>query len=153
MSVVDARLEARRQCRGLWPPLDMLVARALEQRLSEADLAGPWAPLSAREEEFMSLSGRWPSKNYAGFLVKRAYNLPSDLLRRMRTVAYRVSEAPLAELEERGLTVNSLELTDEERELRDDLIEKVYSVPRIVREALERYGPWPGEVAQNGDAF
>ncbi|MFJ4988793.1 hypothetical protein ACIP9H_33955 [Streptomyces sp. NPDC088732] len=120
----------------------MLVARAVEQRLSEPDLAGPWPPLTTREEEFMSLSGRWPSRNYVGTLVKRAYDVPSDLLLRMRAASYRVSEGPLAELEDRGLTFARLDLSDEDQELRDALVDKVFPVPRIVREALENFGPW-----------
>ncbi|MFE1289674.1 hypothetical protein [Streptomyces sp. NPDC058751] len=144
-SSVEARLEARRRCREQWPPLDVVVGRALEQRLSEPDLAGPWAPLTDAEEEFMSLSGRWPSKNYPGFLVKRAYDLPVDLLKRARTAAFRASEGPLAELDERGLTYNRLDLEEEERRIRDELLDKVYPVPRILRQGLARYGPWPHE--------
>ncbi|MDX3244932.1 hypothetical protein [Streptomyces sp. ME18-1-4] len=57
--------------------------------------------------------------------------------------AVRVGEGPLAELEELGLTYNQPDYEPEEREKRDELIDKVHSVPRIVRQALERYGPWP----------
>lgn len=141
----EARLRARLRRARRWPTLDDIVARAVEARLAEDDLAGPWPPLTPAEEEEATLNGRRPGKNYPGFLMYRAYELPSGLAKRLRTAAVRVSEGPLAELAELGLTYNRLDFEPEEREKRDELIEGVYSVPRIVRQALERYGPWPRE--------
>lgn len=141
----EARLTARRLRAERWPALDQIVAQAVERRLAEEDLAGPWEPLTEEEAERATLSGRRPGKNYPGFLKYRAYEFPSDLVMRLRTAAVRVSEGPLAQLEELGLTYNRLDFEPEEREKREELIELVFSVPRIVRQALERFGPWPAE--------
>jgi hypothetical protein len=119
------------------------VERAVRQRLTEEDLAGPWEPLTPAEEQAATLSGRRIGKNYPGHLITRAYDLPLSLIRDLRTAAIRVSEEPLAELEELGLLYNSLDYDMEEQEQRAKLVEKVFSAPRIVRQALERYGPWP----------
>lgn len=141
----QARLTARALRAERWPTLDQIVAHAVEQRLAQEDLAGPWEPLTEEEAERATLSGRRPGKNYPGFLKYRAYEFPSDLVIRLRTAAVRVSEGPLAELEELGLTYNRLDFEPEERDKREELIELVYSVPRIVRQGLERFGPWPAE--------
>jgi hypothetical protein len=141
--LAQARLEARRRRSELWPTLDEYVEQAVRQRLAEEDLAGPWEPLTPEEEEAATLSGRGIGKNYPGFLITRAYDLPPSLVRELRTAAIRVSEGPLEELEAEGLLYNSLDYTEEERVKRDELVEKVFSAPRIVRQALERYGPWP----------
>ncbi|MGC4950949.1 hypothetical protein ACLQ2N_32755 [Streptomyces sp. DT224] len=141
----QARLEARRQRPAMWPTLDEYVGRAIRLRLAEDDLIGPWEPLTTAEEEEASLSGRGVGKNYKGRgrLVVRTYNLPSSLVRDLRAAAVRVSEGPLGELEDLGLLYNSLSYSEEEQEQRDTLVERVFSAARIVREALERYGPWP----------
>ncbi|MFE3139675.1 hypothetical protein [Streptomyces scopuliridis] len=142
----EARLRARLRRPRRWPSLDDIVTRAIEQRLAEEDLRGPWHPLSAEEEEDATLAGRRPgNKNYPGFLKYRAYELPSDLVVRLRTTAVRVSEEPLAELEALGLTYNRPDYESEQWEQREALVELVFSVPRIVRQGLERYGPWPWE--------
>ncbi|MEU0857506.1 hypothetical protein ABZ352_18985 [Streptomyces griseofuscus] len=143
MTRAQARLEARRRRSELWPTLDEHVERAVLQRLAEDDLAGPWEPLTAEEEQAATLSGRWVGKNYPGYLVTRSYTLPTALIRQLRTTAVRVSEEPLAELEELGLTYNSVLYSMDERDKREELVELVFSPPRIVRQALERYGPWP----------
>jgi hypothetical protein len=140
---VEAQRRARLRRPRRWPTLDDIVARAVERRLDEDDLRGPWRPLSPEEQLRASLPGRQPGKNYPGFLKYRAYELPAELVLRLRTAAIRVSEEPLTEMEELGLTYNQLDMTPEEREKREELVEKVHSVPRIVRQALERYGPWP----------
>ncbi|MFD4933374.1 hypothetical protein [Streptomyces virginiae] len=138
--------EARRLRAELWPTLDDVVQRAVRARLAEDDLAGPWEPLSAEELEAASTQGRGVgSKNYPGTLVVRAYDLPISLLVQLRITAVRVSEAPLAELEELGLTYNSLDYTEEERTQREEVVQRIFSAQRIVRQGLERYGPWPRE--------
>ncbi|MFJ5143007.1 hypothetical protein [Streptomyces sp. NPDC088707] len=139
----EARLEARRRRSELWPTLDQIVEAAVRQRLAEEDLAGPWERLSEAEEEVASLAGRGVGKNYPGFLITRTYELPVSLLRELRTTAVRVSAEPLEELESRGLLYASLEYSLEDYEKRNELVEAVMSAPRIVRQALERYGPWP----------
>lgn len=139
----EARLEARRRRSELWPTLDQYVERAVRQRLAEEDLAGPWEPLTAAEEEFATLAGRGVGKNYPGFLITRTYELPLPLLKALRTASIRVSEEPLKEMEELGLLYNSLDYTPEEYDKREELVKRVMSAPRIVRQALERYGPWP----------
>lgn len=143
MSPTAARLTVRRMRPELWPTLSDIVARAIEKRLAEPDLAGPWVPLTLDEEELATLSGRGPGKNYLGHLITRTYELPISLVKALRTASVRVSEEPLAKLEELGLTYNSLDFTPEERDQREELIELVLSAPRVVRQALERYGPWP----------
>ncbi|MEU7228875.1 hypothetical protein [Streptomyces chrestomyceticus] len=149
----QARLEARRRRSELWPTLDEYVERAVRQRLAEEDLAGPWEPPTTAEEEAATLSGRGVSKNYPGFLITRAYDLPPSLIRELRTAAIRVSEEPLEELEAEGLLYYSLDYTEQERAKRDELVEKVFSAPRIVRQALERYGPWPPDAGPPSSAF
>ncbi|MGW7090050.1 hypothetical protein ACWGH2_42075 [Streptomyces sp. NPDC054871] len=143
VTLAQARLEARRRRPELWPTQDEYVERALRQRLAEEDMAGPWEPLTAAEEEAATLSGRGFGKHYPGILITRAYNLPPSLVKQLRTAAIRVSEEPLAELEELGLLYQSLDYDMEEQEKRSELVERVFSAPRIVRQALERYGPWP----------
>ncbi|MGW0562896.1 hypothetical protein ACWDZ4_20310 [Streptomyces sp. NPDC003016] len=145
MSATEARLTVRRLRPELWPTLSGIVARAVEKRLAEPDLAGPWTPLDPDEEEIAALSGRGPGKNYLGHLVTRTYELPTALVKALRTASVRVSAAPLAKLDELGLTYNSLHYSEEEQRQREELIELVFSAPRIVRQALERYGPWPSE--------
>ncbi len=141
----EARLLTRRMRSESWPTLSDIVARAIRQRLEEEDLAGPWAPLTQEEREVASLSGRGFGRNYPGVLVSRTYELPISLVEELRTASIRVSEEPLAKLDELGLTYNSLDYTVEEQEERDQLIELVFSAPRVVRQGLERYGPWPRE--------
>ncbi|MER5482556.1 hypothetical protein ABT024_04980 [Streptomyces sp. NPDC002812] len=146
MTPAGARLEARRLRRELWPTLDNVVERAVRARLAEVDLAGPWVPLTEEEAEVASMAGRGVgNKNYPGTLVVRAYDLPVSLIEQLRTTAVRVSEQPLEELHELGLTYNSLDYTKEEQEAREEIVARIYSAPRIVRQALERYGPWPRE--------
>jgi hypothetical protein len=117
-----------------------VVARAVERRLAEPDLAGPWRPLTTAEAEELALSGRWPGPSLGVSMVQRNYKLPAGLVTRLRTAAWRTSEEPLRALRERGLVGAAL-LSPAERELRDELAERLYPVPRIVREALARYGP------------
>ncbi|MFE1270554.1 hypothetical protein [Streptomyces sp. NPDC058758] len=126
-----------------------IVADSIRLRLEEEDLRGPWVPLTSEEEEQLRLSGRWPGHNVGG-LLQRNYELPSTLLTALRTAAWRVSEGPLAELEEKDLTLYSRDLTLEQMEEREELIKRVYSPPRIVREALERYGPKPAGLREEG---
>ncbi|MFJ4342610.1 hypothetical protein [Streptomyces sp. NPDC088915] len=126
-----------------------IVANAISRRLEEEDLQGPWDPLTDEEEELMMLSGRWPGHN-VGDLRQRNYELPSSLLKQLRTASWRVSQGPLADLEEEGLTYHSMDMPPEDVERRNELIEKVYAPPRIVREALDRYGPQPTEEEDQG---
>lgn len=139
----QARLEAQRRRSELWPTLDQHVELAVRQRLAEDDLAGPWKPLTVREMEFATLAGRGIGKNYPGFLITRTYELPVSLLTQLRTASIRVSEEPLKEMEELGLLYTTLDYSFEEYEKREELVKRVMSVPRIVRQALERFGPWP----------
>lgn len=149
----EARLAARRRRSELWPTLDQYVERAIRQRLAEADLAGPWEPLTVMEEEFATLAGRGIGKNYPGSLITRTYELPLPLLKQLRTAAIRVSEEPLKEMEELGLLYSTLDYTFEEYEKREELVKRVMSVPRIVRQALERFGPWtPDKHPPSSDA-
>ncbi|MGA5824105.1 hypothetical protein ACPC54_40445 [Kitasatospora sp. NPDC094028] len=121
-----------------WPPLDVVVAAALRQRLAEPDLAGPWERLTPEEEGEMKLSGRWPGPAPDVRLVERNYLLPSELVTKLRTASWRVSARPLA--------LYSPSLGRAERERLADLI---HSPGRIVRQALDRYGrPEPEETSE-----
>jgi len=152
-ATVDALVKkqgyARRQARIIvarmrpteWPSLEMVVATAIERRLAEPDLAGPWRPLTQAEEEELALSGRWPGPSQGLPMSQRNYKLPSGLVTQLRRAAWRVSEAPMRELYKRGLVGAGLSLTDVQKQLRDDLAARLYPVPRVVREALARYGP------------
>ncbi|MFC9431471.1 hypothetical protein [Streptomyces sp. NPDC056987] len=144
LSRTEARVAAQRARAERWPALNTVVAGALTRRLAEPDLRGPWRALSADEAARLALAGRWPGANERG-LAQRNYELPTDLLTALRTAAWRVSEGPLAELDALGLVRNSTSLGPVERERRRILVDRVYSPPRIVREALDRYGPQPSE--------
>ncbi|MBU3865556.1 hypothetical protein KN815_16160, partial [Streptomyces sp. 4503] len=111
----EARIIVARMRPEEWPSLETVVAQAVEQRLAEPDLAGPWRPLTEVEEEELALSGRWPGPNLGVSLSQRNYKLPSELVKRLRTTAWRVSEEPLRELRERGLVGAGLVLGESER--------------------------------------
>ena len=137
----EARIIVARMRPVEWPGLETVVARAVERRLAEPDLAGPWRPLTMVEEEELALAGRWPGPSLGVTMRQRNYKLPADLVTRLRTAAWRVSEKPLRELRERGLVGSGLVFSDAEKTMRDELSKQLYPVPRIVREALARYGP------------
>ncbi|MFI8992164.1 hypothetical protein ACIG63_45765 [Streptomyces antimycoticus] len=141
----QARIIVARMRPDEWPSLETVVAQAVELRLAEADLAGPWRPLTVAEEEELALSGRWPGPSMGVSMSQRNYKFPSDLVKRLKTAAWRVSEQPLRELRERGLVGAGLVLDDDQRALRDRIAERLYPVPRVVREALARYGPAASE--------
>src|SRR4051812_14692382 len=71
-----------------WPPIETYVAAAVDARLGETDLAGPWRPLDADELGELALSGRWPGPAIGG-LVQRNYSLPESLVNRLRMTAWR----------------------------------------------------------------
>lgn len=137
----EARIIVARMRPVEWPSLGEIVGQAIEQRLDDPDLAGPWRPLTEAEEDDLTLSGRWPGPSLGISMSQRNYRLPSDLVKRLRTAAWRVSEQPLRELRERGLVGAQLALNEAQRAVRDEIAERLYPVPRIVREALARYGP------------
>jgi hypothetical protein len=137
----QARIIVARMRPTEWPSLETIVAQAVEQRLDEPDLAGPWEPLTVAEVEQLALSGRWPGASLGISMAQRNYSLPTTLVTRLRTAAWRLSEAPMRELEARGLVGAGLVLTEGQKRERDELAERLYPVPRIVREALARYGP------------
>ncbi|MEV7840576.1 hypothetical protein AB0O77_25625 [Streptomyces albidoflavus] len=137
----QARIIVARMRSTEWPGLETVVGQAVEQRLDEPDLVGPWEPLTEAEAEQLALSGRWPGPSLGVSMSQRNYSLPSGLVTRLRTAAWRVSEAPMRELEARGLVGAGLVLTEAQKEQRDELAARLYPVPRIVREALARYGP------------
>lgn len=137
----QARIIVARMRPTEWPSLETVVGQAVAQRLDEPDLAGPWEPLNEAEAEQLALSGRWPGPSLGVSMSQRNYSLPSELVTRLRTAAWRVSEAPMRELEALGLVGAGLVLTEGQKEQRDELAARLYPVPRIVREALARYGP------------
>lgn len=137
----QARIIVARMRPAEWPSLETVVARAVEQRLDEPDLAGPWRPLTADEEDELALSGRWPGPSMGISMAQRNYGLPSDLVKRLRVASWRVSETPMRELRELGLVGAGLVLSAEQKARRDELAVRLYPVPRIIREALARYGP------------
>ncbi|MFD8146096.1 hypothetical protein [Streptomyces sp. NPDC059708] len=136
MATRDARITVAEMRAVEWPSLSTIVAAAVDARLSRPDLAGPWRPLSTRERQRLALSGRWPGPDI-GRLRQRHYELPSPLVERLRTTAWRTSEDALEELERRGLVGAGLALDKGQRETRNRLAACLYPVPRIVREALD----------------
>lgn len=140
-----ARLEVARMRPENWPALGVVVGEAVRRRLAEGDLVGPWAPLTEEELEGMTLAGRWPGPSGGIRLQQRNYAFPVDLLLQLRTASWRVSEQPLRTLQERGLVGVGLQLSADQLRERDELAKRLYPLARIVREALEAYGPQPSE--------
>ncbi|MFI9332943.1 hypothetical protein ACIGZJ_36085 [Kitasatospora sp. NPDC052868] len=134
----EARLEMARVRAEWWPPLEEVVAAALDLRLAEPDLAGPWPELTEEEELGMALSGRWPGPALPARLCQRNYLVPTDLVRRLRTASWRVSAEPLALLGDGGL-VRVSHLPGNLQAERERLADLVHSPGRIVRQALDRY--------------
>ncbi|MGR7000792.1 hypothetical protein ACU686_26530 [Yinghuangia aomiensis] len=128
-----AKAEARRAAPGRWPTLAAVVADAVAQRLADPDLAGPWAPLTEREQLRMASVGRWPGPDEHEPLSQRNYPLPTDLFMRLRTASWRVSEEPIEELERRRWTIAPAEYRR--------IAALIHSPGRIVRQALDAYGP------------
>ncbi|MFI9366071.1 hypothetical protein ACIG5E_34225 [Kitasatospora sp. NPDC053057] len=152
MSRLEARLEVARVQADWWPPVESLVAASVRRRLEEDDLAGPWAPLREEEELEMELSGRWPGPRVGG-LRQRNYALPSDLVAQLRTASWRVSEGPFRELDRLGIRL-AVDTPEELWEVREDLVARLYSPARIVREALDLYprgASGPRESAPEGN--
>ncbi|MFJ8351297.1 hypothetical protein ACIQ9J_34025 [Streptomyces sp. NPDC094153] len=141
----QARVEAAEVRPERWPALDVLMGQALEARLQQPDTAGPWAPLSRAEQTRLSLSGRWPAcvSGCEHGTDERAFTLDADLVMRLRTAAWRLSEPVLNELEEKGLTGLRSALSEEERAERERLAAKLYPSSRIAREAVENHWPFP----------
>ncbi|MFE5730212.1 hypothetical protein ACFQ7A_04770 [Streptomyces sp. NPDC056528] len=139
----QARIEAAAVRPVRWPALEVLMGRALEQRLRLPDLAGPWPPLTPQELARLSLSGRWPAclSGCENGTAERAFTLDADLVLRLRTAAWRVSEPVLLELEDKGLIGPRQDLSEEAREERARLAERLYPSSRIAREAVEDH--WP----------
>ncbi|MCQ8194654.1 hypothetical protein [Streptomyces rugosispiralis] len=139
----QARMEAAEMRPTRWPSLDVLLERALEERLQLPDTAGPWLPLSASERTRLSLSGRWPAclSGCERGTAERAFTLDEDLVLALRTAAWRISEPVLAELEAKNLVGPQRDMSEEARAERERLAAKLYPSSRIAREAIENH--WP----------
>ncbi len=139
----QARMEAAEVRAVRWPSLDVLMERALRERLQLPDLAGPWVPLTRAERTRLSLSGRWPAclSGCERGTAERAFTLDEDLVLRLRTAAWRVSEPVLKELEEKNLIGPARDLSEEALKERERLAAKLYPSSRIAREAVEDH--WP----------
>ncbi|MGW2255096.1 hypothetical protein ACWCXH_33665 [Kitasatospora sp. NPDC001660] len=145
----DARIRAAAVRAERWPQIAVVVAHALVERLAEPDLAGPWPPLTEAEAARLSLSGGWPGpQSRRTRYVQRSYDLPAPLVIQLRTAAWRMSEEPLSRLEALGMIgPATLGLSEAEQAERARLAARLYPPGRIVREALDRYGPVPAPVA------
>lgn len=141
----QARMEAAEVRPDRWPSLDLLMERALEARLQLPDTAGPWLALSRAEQTRLSLSGRWPAclSGCEYGTAERAFTLTENLVLRLRTAAWRISEPVLKELEEKGLTGPQRDLSEEAQAERERLAAQLYPSSRIAREAVERHWPIP----------
>ncbi|MFD3907859.1 hypothetical protein ACFXOL_10880 [Streptomyces californicus] len=141
----QARIEAAEVRPERWPSLDVLMGRALTARLELPDTAGPWAPLTQGERTRLSLSGRWPAcvSGCERGTDERAFTLDADLVLRLRTTAWRISEPVLDELEEKGLIGLQSALSEEDRAERERLAAKLFPSSRIAREAVEEHWPFP----------
>ncbi|MCX4885989.1 hypothetical protein [Streptomyces sp. NBC_00847] len=152
----QARMEAAEVRPVRWPALDVLMERALKERLQAEDLAGPWMPLTAGERTRLSLSGRWPAclSRCEHGTAERAFTLDDKVVLQLRTAAWRVSEPVLKELEEKNLIGPHADLSEEARVERDRLAAKLYPSSRIAREAVEDHWPDPedDQVAGPGTA-
>lgn len=139
----QARMEAAEVRPVRWPALDVLMERALKERLQLPDLAGPWLPLTPGELTRLSLSGRWPAclSGCERGTAERAFTLDEKVVLQLRTAAWRVSEPVLKELEEKNLIGPARDLSEEAREERDRLAALLYPSSRIAREAVEDH--WP----------
>lgn len=143
----QARMEAAEVRPVRWPALDVLMERALTERLQLPDLAGPWLPLTAGERTRLSLSGRWPAclSGCERGTAERAFTLDEKVVLQLRTAAWRVSEPVLKELEEKNLIGPARDLSEEAREERDRLAALLYPSSRIAREAVEDHWPDPSD--------
>lgn len=141
----QARMEAAQVRPVRWPALDVLMERALKERLQLPDLAGPWLPLTPGERTRLSLSGRWPAclSGCEHGTAERAFTLDEKVVLQLRTAAWRVSEPVLKELEEKNLIGPQADLSEEAREERERLAAKLYPSSRIAREAVEDHWPEP----------
>ncbi|WP_274036723.1 hypothetical protein [Streptomyces sp. MMBL 11-1] len=141
----QARIEAAEVRPVRWPALDVLMERALKERLQLPDLAGPWLPLTAGERTRLSLSGRWPAclSGLEHGTAERAFTLDEKVVLQLRTAAWRVSEPVLKELEEKNLIGPQADLGEQAREERDRLAAQLYPSSRIAREAVEDHWPDP----------
>jgi len=149
----EARIRAALLQPERWPRIQEVVAEALRLRLAEPDLFGPWRPLIAAEAARLALAGSWPGPRFAGpRLVQRNYPMPAPLATQLRTASWRVSEDPLTRLEEQGLVgPGTVNLTGDQQVERTRLAALLYPPGRIVREALERYGPTTSNEGATGD--
>jgi hypothetical protein len=141
----QARMEAAEVRPVRWPALDVLMERALKERLQLEDLAGPWMPLTAGERTRLSLSGRWPAclSGCEHGTAERAFTLDDKVVLQLRTAAWRVSEPVLKELEEKNLIGPQPDQSEEALVYRDRLAAKLYPSSRIAREAVEDHWPDP----------
>ncbi|MGK4586111.1 hypothetical protein [Kitasatospora sp. HPMI-4] len=135
----EARMEAARLRPERWPTQDVLVTDAVRRRLEREDLAGPagggeWEPLTKAEQARLRLAGRWPGPDTTGLVAECQFGLPVDLVERLRTASWRVSQDWLRLLEEEDLIGRPLD--GYERERRDELAANLMSPPHIVRQAL-----------------
>jgi hypothetical protein len=146
MDAKEARVAVMRMRADHWPSLSSIVAAAVERRLDDWDLVGPWEPLTEDERDQLALAGRWPgSRDNNPKLRERNYALPSPLVERLRTASWRVSQPHLEALYERHLVGRGLLLSQDEEAERRELIAKLHSTGRIVRQALARFGPRPAD--------
>lgn len=141
----QARIEGAEVRPERWPALDVLMGQAIEARLQLPDTAGPWLPLTSAEQTRLSLSGRWPAclSGCEHGTAERAFTLDDDLVLKLRTAAWRISEPVLKELEEKNLIGLQRDLSEEARAERGRLAEKLFPSSRIAREAVEWHWPFP----------
>jgi len=136
-----ARIEGAALRAERWPTIETVVADCIRARLAEPDLCGPWHALTNTEAARLALSGRWPGPMVPGVLTERNYSLPTTLAVGLRTASWRVSEQALDLLERRGLVGAGPGLSGARLAERNELAAILHSPGRIVRQALDRYGP------------
>ncbi|MFJ2833596.1 hypothetical protein ACIPC1_39665 [Streptomyces sp. NPDC087263] len=148
----QARMEAAEVRPVRWPALDVLMGRALQERLQLPDLAGPWLPLTPGELTRLSLSGRWPAclSGCEHGTAERAFTLDEDLVLQLRTAAWRISEPVLKEMEEKHLIGPQRDLSEEAQAERERLAALLYPSSRIAREAVEDHWPVPQDEQVTG---
>jgi hypothetical protein len=92
----------------------------------------------------MRLAGRWPGPKVGGLVTERQFGFPAEVVLKVRTASWRISEPWLAQLEEEGLVGVKLDAQDRAR--RDELAANLVTPAQIIRDALAQPFAlhWPG---------
>ncbi|MGW1767199.1 hypothetical protein ACWCQL_24410 [Streptomyces sp. NPDC002073] len=130
------RLEILRLRPLQWPRQSHLVEESMWLRLSQPDLAGPWLPFTPRERESQRLSGRRPGTPSEKFGDKLALDLDPELVELAQLASHRISEPIVRQLHAENLLGPGRSQSRTSRLRREELQAKIYTLGRVVREAI-----------------